>query len=475
MTVVPPPQILQPPQAWTARKVAAATLTVLLVAVAFWAAYRFQYAVFMLLAAMMLRVAIKPGVDWLRTRGLPANLSVLIVFSGLAVLLFGLGLLVTPLFADQISALASKLPSYYADLRTTATQSSSSMLQQLGAALPADWITLLPALNGAVLRQNTSLSSVAPAAQFISYLGYGIFLFVATLMMTAYWTLDADRVTRALLMRAPEAKREGWRELIAELEGKVGGYFRGQLVLCGFIFALSTAAFLLMGLPYAWVLGLISGLFEALPMIGPVLGLLPALLIALATAPEKAIWVVLAAIVIQQIENNLLVPRVMDKSVGINPIISILAVAAFSLLFGLIGAVLAIPVAAMLQILIGRLLFKSSAEVGELSAQLTRATSSRSKLSVLRMEARELADDVRKQARRGNVSVTDGATETVVTGAAGEAGIEIIKNVDTAEALEDEIETLARELDSLLAQAESAQQPHHPNTNVLAQPTGALA
>ena len=315
---------------------------------------------------------------------------------------------------------------------------------------------------------------MAPAAQFISSLGYGIFLLVATLMMTAYWTLDADRVTRALLMRVPEEKREGWRELIAELEGKVGGYFRGQLVLCGFIFTLSTAAFLLMGLPYALVLGLIAGLFEALPMIGPVLGMLPALLIALATAPEKAIWVVLSAVVIQQIENNLLVPRVMDKSVGINPIISILAIAAFSLVFGLIGAVLAIPVAAMLQILIGRLLFKSSADVEEGSAQLTRANSSRNKLSVLRMEARELADDVRKQARADNgviaVSTNDEATKTDARPSADDA--ETAENKAT---LEDQIETMARELDSVLAQAEAVQQRHPPEATALPQPTGGLA
>jgi predicted PurR-regulated permease PerM len=92
---------------------------------------------------------------------------------------------------------------------------------------------------------------IAPVTKLISDLGYGFFLFAATLMMTVYWTLDADRVTRALLLRAPAEKRDGFRELIAELEGKVGSYFRGQLILCGSIFAISTVAFFAIGLPWA--------------------------------------------------------------------------------------------------------------------------------------------------------------------------------------------------------------------------------
>ena len=293
MIPVPQPAQAQHSQAdsasvmWTPRKVIAATLTVLLVGAAFWAVYRFHYAVFMLLAAMMLRVVIKPAVERLRARGLRPDLSIVVVFGVIGAALIGLGLLVAPVLAIQGADIANKLPRYYADLRTQMAQSPYALLNQMAAGLPADWAALLPPL-----RPTAALDTLAPATGFISSLGYGLFLLIATLMMTVYWTLDADRVTRTLLMRAPLEKREGWRELIAELEGKVGSYFRGQLVLCGFIFVLSTAAFFLIGLPYALVLGLVAGLFEIVPMIGPLLGMLPALLIALATEPQQAIWVI---------------------------------------------------------------------------------------------------------------------------------------------------------------------------------------
>jgi predicted PurR-regulated permease PerM len=432
----------QPITSWPPRKVVVATLTVLIVCAAFWLAYRFHYAVFMLLAAMMLRVAIKPAVEWLRTRGLRANLSVLLVFSGLGTVLIGLSTLIAPLFVEQIGSLVNKLPQYYIDLQTTLTRSPNSLFQQVGAALPSDWTTLLPQLNLAALRENATIATVAPATSFLASLSYGTFLLVATLMMTVYWTLDAERITRALLMRAPQAKRESWRELIAELEGKVGSYFRGQLILCGFIFVLSTIAFLIIGLPYAFVLGLLAGLLEVLPMIGPVLGMVPAMLVALATEPQQAIWVIVAATLIQQIENNLLVPRVMDKSVGINPIVSILAIAAFSLLFGLVGALLAIPVAAILQILVGRVLFSTSEDIEEITTQQTALAPYRNKLSLLRLEVRELTDDVRKQVR-AEIHTNDSLSETTQK---------------PEEIIEDQIEIIARELDDLLGQTELTQQ-----------------
>ena len=443
---------------WTPRKMVMATLTVLAVGATFLIAYRFYYALFILLAAMMLRVAIKPAFERLRARGVRPELSVALIFGTLGLAIIGLVLLIAPLIADQIGTIVSKLPQYYVDARATITQSSISLLRQLGAALPLEISTALPTLSSAATLQDSSVDPLTPVKRFVSDMGYGFFLFVASLMMTGYWTLDADRVTRALLMRVSAEKRESWRELIAEMEGKVGSYFRGQLVLCGFIFVLSTASFFAIGLPNALVLGLINGLFEALPMIGPVLGMVPALLIALATSPEKAIWVLLAATLIQQIENNILVPRVMDKSVGINPIISIVAITAFSLLFGLVGAVFAIPLAAMLQILIGYMLFKTSSSTEELPVTPTHTGLSRSKLDVLRMEARELADDVRKQSRTEDTQA--------------ETSDHLINSLGDLDELEDLIETMARDLDDLLAQAESA---HQPKTVQLAQSTGAMA
>ena len=103
------------------------------------------------------------------------------------------------------------------------------------------------------------------------------------------------------------------------METKVGFYIAGQGILCLVIGIMALVAYRLIGLPNALVLALIAGVLEAVPMIGPLLGAIPAALVALSIAPDKLIWVIVATVVIQQLENSLLVPRVMRKRWGSIP------------------------------------------------------------------------------------------------------------------------------------------------------------
>ena len=188
---------------------------------------------------------------------------------------------------------------------------------------------------------------------------------------------------------------------------------------------MALVAYLLIGLPNALVLALVAGVLEAVPMIGPLLGAIPAALIALSIAPSKLIWVIVATIVIQQLENSLLVPRVMRKAVGVNPFVSLLAIFAFSSLFGIAGALMAIPMAAIIQLLLDRFVFHPGAMEPEVST-------GRDYASRLRYEAQDLAQDLRKQARL-------------------KKGGSVLK-VKQIDQVMDEIETITTDLDALLAQ-----------------------
>jgi hypothetical protein len=151
-------------------------------------------------------------------------------------------------------------------------------------------------------------------------------------------------------------------------------------------------AYLLIGLPNALVLALVAGILEAVPMIGPLLGAVPAAFVALSLGPDKLIWVIVATTVIQQLENSLLVPRVMDKAVGVNPFVTLLAFFAFSSFFGMAGALMAIPMAAIIQLVLNHFVFHPTTTEPEVST-------GRDYASRLRYEAQNLADDLRKQAR----------------------------------------------------------------------------
>ena len=144
--------------------------------------------------------------------------------------------------------------------------------------------------------------------------------------------------------------------------------------------------------------------------------------------PDKLIWVIVATVVIQQLENSLLVPRVMSKAVGVNPFVTLLAIFAFSSFFGIAGALMAIPMAAIIQLVLNHFVFHPTTTESEASV-------GRDYASRLRYEAQDLASDLRKQAR-----LNKGGSELRV------------RQIDQ---VMDEIETITTDLDALLAQDDS--------------------
>jgi predicted PurR-regulated permease PerM len=143
-------------------------------------------------------------------------------------------------------------------------------------------------------------------------------------------------------------------------ETKLGGYIRGQGLLCVAVGVTAFVAYLLIGLPYALVLAVFAGVMEMVPIFGPALGAVPALLVALSIDPGKALWVVVATAIIQLLENTILVPRIMKHSMGVNPIIVLLSLIAFSSVFGFVGALLALPLAAIIQLLVSRVVLTAA-------------------------------------------------------------------------------------------------------------------
>jgi predicted PurR-regulated permease PerM len=141
-----------------------------------------------------------------------------------------------------------------------------------------------------------------------------------------------------------------------EVEEKLGGWVRGQLLLMLAIGVMAAIGYAVLGLPNPVLLGVAAGLFEIVPMIGPFLAFAPAVLVALAIDPPRAIAVLVYALVIQQIESNVLVPRVMGRTVGVSPLTVLLGILVGSSLAGIPGAFLAVPLAGALQVILAHVL-----------------------------------------------------------------------------------------------------------------------
>jgi len=424
---------LQPPLQpydWTFRRVVWATLVLISVAFGFWLLYRLNQVIFILFIAIVIGTVIRPAVAWLHQRGLPRMAGVILVYLLLLILLTGFLLLLFPLIVEQSTTIAAAMPGYYQNLREWMGNYPNQLIVRLSEFLPA----ALPSLNP-LIAQQTGQEVMASAGQALGYVTLTArvsFIALVILVLAFYWTLDGPRIIQSLLLLVPQDQREGISRLISAMETKVGFYIAGQGILCLVIGIMALLAYLLIGLPNALVLALMAGVLEAIPMIGPLLGAIPAVLVALSVAPDKLVWVIVATIVIQQLENSLLVPRVMSKAVGVNPFVTLLSLFAFSSLFGIAGALMAIPMAAIIQLLLNHFVFHQTTVELEVSA-------GRDYASRLRYEAQELAQDLRKQARLKK-----------------EGSDLRVKQIDQ---VMDEIETITTDLDALLAQANTSDAP----------------
>jgi predicted PurR-regulated permease PerM len=177
--------------------------------------------------------------------------------------------------------------------------------------------------------------------------------FLIGLVIIPFWLFyilqDENQVKEGILEALHPELRADVQSLVALVDHVLSAYVRGQLLLCLFVGVLATIAMFIIGVPFAPVLGLIAGIFEVLPNIGPYLGAVPAILVALATNPVSAIWVAVAFFAIQLIENLVLVPRISGKSVKLHPALVMMVLVIGGQLAGFWGMLIAVPVTAVIR------------------------------------------------------------------------------------------------------------------------------
>lgn len=402
-----------------------ATLVLVFVVLGFWLFYRFHQIVFILFIAIVMGTVIRPLVTWLHRRGLSQRVAIILVFLLLLALLISFVLLLFPLIIEQGTTIAAAVPGYYQGLRGWMANYPNQWIVRLGGFLPE----ALPSLAPVIQTGQQTLASAGQAWGYVVSAANAIFVAIAFLLLTFHWILEGPRIIQSLLRLIPAGQRESISELIFTMETKVGAYIAGQGVLCLVMGIVSLVAYLLIGLPNVLVLGLLAGVGEAIPLVGPLVGAVPAALMALSISPAKLVWVIIVTVILHQTENYLLAPRVMRRAVGVNPFVSLLAFLAFGSLLGLGGVLLAIPMAALIQLLLDRFIFHKGMMEAELSP-------GRDLASRLRYEAQQLAQGLRKQAR-----LTKGGSDL---------------KIKQADQLLDEIETITTDLDALLAQVHTS-------------------
>ena len=281
-------------------------------------------------------------------RRLPRAAAILVIYAMVLGLIGGLIAAVLPPLVTQARQLWADLPSRVATIER----------QLVAWGLLSETVTLQEMLQRAPSGGADVVTAVLSALW--GFVG-GLFGFVSILLLTFYLLVESQGVFDGFVRLFPAGQRERVSAVSARVAVKISAWLGSQMLL-GLVIGITTAiALALMGVPYFYVLAVIAGIGELIPIVGPLLSAIPAVIVAFTVSPGLALAVVVFFLVQQGIENNVLVPKVMGQQVGLSAVTVIVALSIGSSLLGLVGALLAVPTAAIVQVLVEELLLRDDA------------------------------------------------------------------------------------------------------------------
>lgn len=289
-----------------------------------WALYLIREVIILLFIALIFMSALSPIVERMEKYKIPRVLGIAMVYVVVIVALaLLLSLIITPL-VEQTNNLTQNLP------------------RQLAKVLPTQIV------DGGVFQQEIA-SFTRNAFSITLTIFNQVVALISIAVLTFYLLLERDKLDQ-LLSQLFIGRQEQAKRIVRRVEDKLGAWLRGQLVLSLVIGLMAFIALTLLSVPYAVPLAILAGLLEVVPVIGPIISSIPAIAVAFLISPLTGFLTAAAFFLIQQLENHLIVPQLMRKAVGLNPLIVILSVAVGGKLLGIVGALLAVPIAVVIQI-----------------------------------------------------------------------------------------------------------------------------
>lgn len=316
-----------------------------------YAAYLARGALLLIYISVLLSIGFGPVVRAIEhqklvpvgTRRMPRWLAILIIYLAIVGTLTIVGLMIVPPLVEQAADLWRRLP----DL----VDQGQTLLMRYGVL--QDRVTLEEAVRNAPAGGGNAVGTVAVAVSRV--LG-GLFGFFTILILTFYLLIESDSLFSGFARLFPRSERPRVVDASRKISTKVSAWLNGQLILAGTIGGSAAVGLWLLGVPYFYVLALVAAIGEMIPVVGPILAAIPAVLVALTVSPQTMLFTLIFFVVQQQVENHVLVPKVMERQVGVSATTVIVALLMGGAVLGILGAILAVPTAAVLQVVMQELL-----------------------------------------------------------------------------------------------------------------------
>ena len=292
-----------------------------------WFLYSIRAVLLAILIASILMFALNPLVTFLEKRRLPRPVAILLLFIIIVIGLSGVIAAIIPPLVDQTKSLIDQFP---------------AIVQSLG---------------GLKIDQRVLSDQLGPIPKNIARIIIGAFsniIAVFTLLVVTFYLLSerANLHRYLIFLFGNDGTEEKAEEFVNKLEHGIGSWVRGQLTLMALIGLFTYVGLRILGVNYALPLSILAGILEIIPNIGPTVSMIPAVLVALAASPITALATVALFFLVQQFENNIIVPKVMQKAVGVKPLVTIIALMIGVKLAGVLGAILAVPGYLILRIIV---------------------------------------------------------------------------------------------------------------------------
>jgi predicted PurR-regulated permease PerM len=314
-------------------------LTILLL----WAFFIVRGALLLIYVAALVAIGFAPVVTAIERRRvagrrrLPRWVAILIIYVTLIGSLVAVGMMVVPPLVMQARDFWTELP--------VMLQSAQQWLIDRG--ILSEQLTVRDAVEQTAGGTDAVGTVVGAIWGFVG----GVFGLLTILILAFYFLVDSSSLVRTFVRLFPRPERPRVEDACLRVSTKVSAWLGGQLLLAMIIGTTAAIGLWLLGVPYFYVLALIAGIGEMIPVVGPLLAAIPAIAVALTVSPATALFVAIFFVVQQQIENHVLVPKVMERQVGVSAVVVIVALLLGGSLLGVIGAILAVPTAAILQVL----------------------------------------------------------------------------------------------------------------------------
>lgn len=297
--------------------------------------------VVIVLFALIIAAAVDPLIDWMHKHKIPRIAGVMFMFLLIVGIILGIVTILIPPISEQISDMARQFSSYFVTERV-------DLLQQLQDA--AQNLQIKESIRNFFSSIGDTLSTTTGGifSTVSSFFG-GLFSVISVTVLTFYLTVDEHGIKKFFSFLVPSNQQGYVNDVIGRIQKKLGAWLRTYLLMGLLVGIFVYLGLTIMGVDYALVLALLAGMLEFVPYVGPTVATVPALFLAYSISPLHTLLVLVLYIVVNQIESNFIAPRLLGKSVGLNPVIIIIVILIGAKLAGIVGLLLAVPVTIALQ------------------------------------------------------------------------------------------------------------------------------